>query len=180
MYFQNEGRENTVDTIHAALQAASERGIHDIVVASSTGSTARLLLHEAGLNRVVVTHVHGYPKPGESELSDETRAELTKAGIHVLSTSHALSGAERGLSSKFGGVYPVEIIAHSLRFFGQGTKVAVEVAVMALDAGLIPYAKPVISVGGTESGADTALVVVPAYSARILESRVREIICKPL
>lgn len=52
----------------------------------------------------------------------------------------------------FHGVYPVEIIAAALRMFGQGTKVCVEVATMAADAGMIPSGEPVIVVGGTGPG----------------------------
>ena len=62
------------------------------------------------------------------------REELTQKGVKVLTTSHVLSGAERGISAKFGGVSPVEIIAQTLRMFGQGTKVCVEVSTMPLDA----------------------------------------------
>lgn len=41
----------------------------------------------------------------------------------------------------------MEIIANTLRMFGQGVKVCVEVATMALDAGLIPYGEDVIAAG---------------------------------
>jgi hypothetical protein len=76
-------------------------------------------------------------------------------------------------------VYPPEIIAHALRMFGQGVKVAVEIAVMALDAGLIPYGGPVVAVGGTGKGADSAIVVAPQHSTDIFGVKVQEIICKP-
>jgi hypothetical protein len=99
--------------------------------------------------------------------------------MKVLTTTHVLSGAERGLSRKFGGVYPVEIIAHTLRMFGQGVKVCVEVAVMALDAGMIPYGEEVIAVGGTGRGADTAVIIKPAHANSILDTWISEIICKP-
>ena len=80
------------------------------------------------------------------------RSELTDLGMKVLTTTHVLSGAERGISKSFGGVYPVEIVAHSLRMLGQGTKVCVEVSIMALDAGLIPYGEPIIAIGGSVLG----------------------------
>ena len=115
----------------------------------------------------------------ENELSAETRQELEQAGIRVLTTTHVLSGVERSLSRKFGGVYPAEIMAATLRMFGQGTKVAVEIAVMALDAGLIPHGEPVLAVGGTGRGADTVLLLRPAHAAHILDTRILEIICKP-
>jgi hypothetical protein len=37
----------------------------------------------------------------------------------------------------------------------------------------------VIAIGGSRSGADTALVIVPANSSRILETRIREVLAKP-
>ena len=90
-----------------------------------------------------------------------------------------LSGAERGMSRKFGGVYPMEIIANTLRMLGQGTKVCVEISVMALDAGLIPYGEDVIAVGGTDEGADTAIILRPAHAADIFDTWISEILCKP-
>jgi hypothetical protein len=83
------------------------------------------------------------------------------------------------MSRKFGGAYPVEIMAHTLRMFGQGVKVCVEVAVMALDAGLIPHGREVIAVGGTGRGADTAVVIRPAHASSIFDTYICEVICKP-
>ncbi|NLY83165.1 MAG: hypothetical protein GX084_00915, partial [Acholeplasmataceae bacterium] len=51
--------------------------------------------------------------------------------------------------------------------------------VMALDAGLIPYGREIIAVGGSGRGADTAVIIVPAHSNHFFDTRVKEIICKP-
>jgi hypothetical protein len=123
--------------------------------------------------------VFGFPEPGGTEFDPETRVELLSAGFSVLTTAHALSAGERALSSKFGGAYPLEIVANTLRLFGQGTKVAVEVATMALDAGLIPYGRPVIALGGTNNGLDTALVIVPAGSARLFDTKILDVVARP-
>lgn len=179
MYFQSAGRLNTPNTIALALQAAVEKNVEYIVVASSSGETAKRLINEAGIQIVCVTHAHGYPDPGKSEMPPETRRELEGLGLKVLTTTHVLSGAERGISRAFGGVYPVEIIANTLRMFGQGTKVCVEVAVMALDAGFIPYGEPVIAIGGTAKGADTAVLLTPSHASSIFETKIHELICKP-
>jgi len=40
--------------------------------------------------------------------------------------------------------------------------VCVEIAGMALDAGLVPYGKEIIAVAGSGTGADTAIVITPA------------------
>jgi hypothetical protein len=154
------------------------------VAASNSGKTAEILAGEAEKtgyrgNLVCVSHVYGFRENGINELRDERRRALEERGIRVCTAGHVLSGAERGLSRKFHGVYPVEIMAHTLRIFGQGIKVCVEISAMALDGGFIPFGVPVIAVGGTGSGADTAVILTPAYTSAILETRVREILCKP-
>ncbi|MDH7570440.1 MAG: hypothetical protein QHJ73_12740, partial [Armatimonadota bacterium] len=74
----------------------------------------------------------------------------------------------------------VEVIAHTLRRFGgDGLKVAVEVAIMAADGGLVPTAEEVIAVGGTGRGADTAVVLRAAHQNTFFDLEVREILCKP-
>lgn len=179
MYFAAVGRVNTRDTVALALKAAEENSIKYIVVASSRGDTAKLLTNKREIDIICVTHANGYPEQGKSEMSQEIRKELADLGIKVLTTTHVLSGAERGVSKAFGGAYPIEIIAHSLRMLGQGTKVCVEVSIMALDAGLIPYGEPIIAIGGSGKGADTAVIVSPSHASSVFETKIHEIICKP-
>lgn len=178
--FPQAGPENTGETVRLAVAAARARGLRHLVIASCSGATARAFLPQArGLNLVVVTHAVGFAGPGRDEMPAEVREELTAAGCRLVTATHVLSGAERGLSRKFGGAYPVEIIAHTLRLFGQGVKVAVEIAVMALDAGAIPHGEDVAAVGGAGEGADTALILRPSHAQSILETHVVEILCKP-
>ena len=179
MYFETVGKVNTKETVALAIKAAVEKNIKYVVVASSKGETAKLLTNTNGINIICVTHANGYPELGKSEMLQEIRSELVDLGTKVLTTTHVLSGAERGLSRAFGGVYPIEIIANSLRMLGQGTKVCVEVSIMALDAGLIPYGEPIIAIGGTGKGADTAVIVTPSHASNIFETKIHEIICKP-
>lgn len=178
MYFEKPGKENTERTIKLAVNAANEKGIKYIVVASNEGDTA-MHLKDCGLNVIVVTHSNGFTKNVAQELSEEKRKELEQCGFKVYTATHVLSGAERGLSKQFGGISPVEIIAYSLRMLGQGVKVGVEIATMALDGGLIPYGEDIIAVGGTGRGADTAIILRPAYASDILHTKIKEIICKP-
>ena len=178
MYWKSSGPSQTDQTVALALAAARERRVEHIVVASNTGQTA-MLLADAGPRIVCVTHACGFSGPGEMEMAAEMRAALTAKGVQVLTTTHVLSGAERGISRKFGGVQPVEIIANTLRMFGQGTKVCVEVAVMALDAGLIPHGEEIIAIGGSGRGADTACLLRPAHAAFIFDTVISEILCKP-
>jgi len=178
MNFKTSGKHNTKETIELALKIAEEKGIKHIVVASCTGYTAKLL-EGCSKNVIVVTHVNGFEEPGVMEMDEKTMQELRELGFKVYTGTHVLSGAERGISRKFGGVYPVEIMAHTLRMFGQGVKVAVEISVMALDAGLIPYGEDIIAIGGTCEGADTAVIITPSHAASIFDTKIKEIICKP-
>jgi uncharacterized protein len=178
MYWDKKGMECTEDTVHIAIQTAKEKGIKYVVVASNTGATAELFANK-GLDIVCVTHVNGFVNPGENEMTLENRGKLEALNIKVLTTTHVLSGAERAFSSKFGGIYPVEIIANTLRMFGQGVKVGVEIATMALDSGLIPFGESIVAVGGSGRGADSAIIIKPAHAQGILDTRIEEIICKP-
>lgn len=178
MYFEIAGRHNTAKTIELALKVAEEKGIDYIVVASCSGYTAKFLAG-SGKNIIVITHVNGFEEPGVMEIDEKTIEDLKKLGFKVYTGTHVLSGAERGISKKFAGIYPVEIMAHTLRMLGQGVKVAVEISVMALDAGLIPYGEDIIAIGGTGEGADTAVVIRPSHAASIFETKIKEIICKP-
>lgn len=67
----------------------------------------------------------------------------------------------------------------TLRTFGQGMKVALEITAMAADAGLVRTDEEVVSIGGTGRGADTAVVLQPDYTHRFFHLRVKELICKP-
>jgi hypothetical protein len=178
MYFNTEGKVNTEKTVEMAIKAAKENNIRHIVVASNTGATARYFLG-SGLNISCVTHAYGFELPGTNEMNLLDREELTAQGVKVFTATHVLSGAERSLSAKFGGINPVEIIANALRMLGQGVKVAVEISTMALDAGAIPYDEEIIAVGGTERGADTAIIIRPEHADCILNTKINEIICKP-
>ena len=72
-----------------------------------------------------------------------------------------------------------EIIAQTLKRFGEGLKVAVEVSLMAADAGLIPSHREIISCGGTGHGLDTAIVLRPTHAQSFFDLEILEIICKP-
>ena len=168
----------TEEVIAKAVEKAEELGIKYVVVASNTGEVVKKTLGKFP-NIIWVTHHFGYLKPGEFDFTQETKESMEKEGVKVLTTSHVLSGAERGLSSRFNGYGPVEVMSATLRMFGQGTKVCVEVTTMAMDAGLLPVGEKVIAIGGTGRGADTAVVITPAHAFKILDTKIHEVIIKP-
>lgn len=178
-YWEQKGRANTEATIKMAFEQARRKGIRDVVIASATGYSASLCLGNKDLNIVCVTHQSGFKNPGEIEIPDEMRQRLEAGGIKTLTTTHLMGGIDRSLRFGFRGIYPAEIIASALRLFGQGTKVAIEIAVMALDAGLIPYGVDVMAIAGSSEGADTALIIRPAHSQNFFSTKVKEIVCKP-
>ncbi|MCR4400195.1 MAG: pyruvate kinase alpha/beta domain-containing protein [Syntrophomonadaceae bacterium] len=177
-YWDTPGAHNTTSTLELAVRRAHQLAIGTIVVASCTGETCRALLG-CGLGLVCVTHHVGFAAPGEDEMDAATREYLTAQGVRLLTTTHLFAGVDRALRNRFGGVYPAEIIAQTLRIFGQGVKVAVEISCMAADAGLIPPHQEVVAVAGSAHGADAAVVVAPAHSHAFFDTQVREIICMP-
>ncbi|MFH1113612.1 MAG: hypothetical protein V1792_06790, partial [Pseudomonadota bacterium] len=80
---------------------------------------------------------------------------------------------------KHQGLYPTYIVAETLRLFGQGVKVAVEISMEACDAGLVPEGEDIVCVAGTGRGADTVAVIRAHPSNRFLDVRVKQILAKP-
>lgn len=182
-YFEKKGKENTENTLKLAVETARKLNIRNIVLATTEGYTARMMADDIdhdGITVTVVTHAFGQNKPNYNPMPAELRHYLIEKGFHICTAGHALSGAERSLSSTFHGVYPLEIIAHTLRMFGQGTKVCVEICAMAADAGFIPSKEPVVAIGGTGKGADTAVVLCPEPSCNLIKTKIDRIICKPI
>jgi hypothetical protein len=184
-YFDKPGPANTSDTARFAIERAKELKLKTIVVASSSGETARVFfdaMKGTGLSLVVVTHVMGFTKTGEWEFSEKTAQELKKEGVKIVTGTHALSGLERALSKspKVGGASRTEAIAEALRrVIAVGLKVAVECVLIAADQGAVRIDEEIIAVGGTASGADTVCVIRPAYTASFFDLQVREIVAMP-
>ena len=182
LLFDKPGPENTDATLAAARRRAEELGIRCIVLATSTGETALkacAAMQGADIAIVGVTLAAGLWEKYQSPDPDiVARAEA--AGAKFLTATHTLMGnVESALHAKFGGIPPVEIIAHTYYTLGQGMKVAVEVAMMAADAGMVPMDGEIIAAGGSGRGADTAVVLQPAYSTSFFDLRIREIIAMP-
>lgn len=180
IYFEEPGEENTTILLDRVKEYVKDAHINDIVVASTTGKTgakaARLL---KDFNVIVITHSYGLKEAGKTELEDEFKNEIIANGAKIFTGTHALSSAERAIRGKFNTIQPLELMANTLRIFGEGTKVCIEIVLMATDSGLIQVDKDVIAVGGTGRGADTALRIHPANSARFFDLRVKETIAKP-
>jgi len=180
-YFAKPGPKNTPEVLKAISERAVELSIQQVLIPSCSGRTAlkALELLPGDLRIIAVTHVTGFREPNHQELDEETRANLEEKNVKVLTAQHAFGGVNRAVRNKFSTYQVDEIIASTLRVFGHGTKVAVELALMAADAGLVRTDRDVISTGGTMRGIDTALVVRPSNSFHFFDLSVKEILCKP-
>jgi hypothetical protein len=180
VYFEKSGNLNTSELLRTVEEYAGKEEITDIVVASTTGSTGAAAVDVLkGLNVVVVAHAYGFKEPGKNEMEEQYHDRIMRGGGKIFAGTHALSGAERAVRKDFGTIQPLELIANVLRRMGEGTKVCVEITLMASDAGLIPINKDIIAIAGTGRGADTALRIHPANSAKFFDLKIREVIAKP-
>lgn len=190
VYFENPGKENTDKALSIARQRAEEMGIKTIVVATTSGATAVKAMEVLkGMRVIVVTHSAGFREPNTQEFTEDNKEIVQSKGGIILTTAHAFGGLSRSMRQgdipEATATYIVgDLIASTLRVFGQGMKVACEIATMAADAGLVRTDEEVISIAGTGSktagrGADTAIVLQPATAQRFFDMRVKEILCKP-
>jgi uncharacterized protein len=171
-YCEKPGAGNTDAVLHVVAERLKAGDIHHVVVATNTGSTA---LRAAELIKVPGVKIYGihhqssqwrrHAKP-ETHLLDKAR-ELGVAFVPDLPPA----------------MYFREIqgeSADTLRHLGQGTKVAVEVVVMATQTGLIAPGQVVVGVAGTGRGCDSAIVCTATTPQEIGKLFIREILAKPI
>jgi len=180
VYFENPGRENTEEVLRIARQRAEELGIKTILVASTRGDTAVKAMEAfTGFRVIVVSHSTGMGEPDTQEFTEENRQIVDSKGGIVLTTAHTFAGVSRAMRDKFNTYVIGEIIANTLRIFGQGLKVTCEITMMAADGGLVRTDEDVIVIAGSSRGADTAVVLRPVNSQRFFDLKIKEILCKP-
>ena len=180
VYFEEPGPQNTTRTLEIARRRADQLGLGTVLVASTSGKTgieATALFQ--GYNVVVVSHSTGFSEPNRQQLTAENRAAIEAAGNTILTCQHAFGGVNRAVRKHLGTYLTDEIIAYTLRTFGEGTKVCTEIALMAADAGLVTVGEPCIAVAGSGRGADTAIVLVPANAQQFFDLQMMEILAKP-
>lgn len=174
------GPQNTEEVLRKAVEACRKYGIKNVVIASTTGYTAREALKylpPSEFNVVIVTHNTGFAKDGEQEFLPETREELIKAGYKILTGTMVLRNLNRAIKERF-TYSETELVNAALRMFGEGTKVCFEICAMACDAGLIPPGE-VMAIAGTSRGADTAAIIKAKPSNRFFDMKLVDYIVKP-
>jgi uncharacterized protein len=179
--FERAGKENSERALAALAAGLDRHGVRQAVIASTYGETglaAARLLRDREVNLVVVTHNFGFREPGRLEMSGEIRAELEAMGVRVHTGTMPFRTIGTAVREKL-AYSQQDLIASTLRLFGQGIKVCVEIVLMAADAGLIRPAD-VLAVAGTGRGADTVALIAPQSSNKLFDLKVREILAKPL
>ena len=164
-YFDKQGDDYTDELILAVKDKLEIcDNIKYILIASSSGKSA-LKLREAidddNITIINVSHNVGFSGDNESDISDEMIEKLENVGVKTYQGLHAFSGAARGVTNKYGGYSPLDVVADTLRMFSHGVKVAAEISLMASDAGLIPVGEEIIAIGGRAHGVDTAVILTP-------------------
>jgi len=189
IYFGHCGEINTEALLKAAKNRTTELNLKKVIIASETGRSALKALDVfkgSGVEMIVVTHCPATTwGPKGDILIGLMRKEysgtleiLRKNNVHVVQGTRPFAPPSRSLG--WANPTPEAMIDKTLELFGAGTKIAVEVSVMATDAGEVTEGEAVISCGGTFKGLDTALVVRPTYAMNFLTKfEVVEIVAKP-
>jgi hypothetical protein len=175
-YFESLGPENTEIVLMLVRERARELEVKKIVLASTSGATAKRAMEyfkDDGVQLIVVPHQWDFHRD-VNPFPEEIAAELRSAG-HVVHFGTMLFHTDE----LYGTLAPT-VMANLLRCFCQGFKVCFEIVLMATDAGHVKSGETVIVVAGTGRGADTALVMQAASSQHLKRLRVNEILCKPL
>ncbi|MHA1885181.1 MAG: pyruvate kinase alpha/beta domain-containing protein [Promethearchaeota archaeon] len=186
VYFETGGPQHTQKALEIAKKYADQFGIKDIIMASTTGTTAEKsieIFDPQAYNLVVVTHSYYFLGPQKrQEFPEDKITSLKSKGVKFFIGTHALAGPERSLRISLKQWGPVETMAKYYRTqFSQGTKVCMEIAAMVVDAGLIEdIEKDIICIGGTGRGADTVCLIKPAPTSLFDKLRVKAILAKPL
>ena len=180
VYFENPGSGNTESVLRIVRQRAEELGIKTIVVASTRGDTAvRAMDVFQGLRVIVVTHVTGFRAPDAQEFTEENRRIVDSKGGIIVTAAHAFAGLSRAMRTKHNMYLLGDIVADTLRIFGEGLKVSCEITLMAADAGVVRTDEDIIAIAGSNRGADTAIVLAPVNTHNFFDLKVKEILCKP-
>lgn len=94
------------------------------------------------------------------------RARLDRYGVEIVQSTPPF--------------YNRKLLSKALELFGAGTKIAIQIAVMATDAGTIEEGEEVISMAGTYKGLDASLLVRTAICWNLLTKfEVLETLAKP-
>lgn len=199
------------ELFESVKKRAKELGVRKIVVASSSGDSAKMAVRELGTKDyeiIVVTDraevvwdVGSMSEKMRREYEIKTRAKEYPSGIahdspvrkelKDMGVNWIIQATEvfRGINIP-DGCNMAQVIAQTLYLFGSGTKVAIEITLIACDAGAVRAGEDVIAIAGKNKGLNTTLLLTAAHTDEffgigfsgakkpIQGLRVKEVICK--
>ncbi|MEM3615699.1 MAG: pyruvate kinase alpha/beta domain-containing protein [Candidatus Methanomethylicia archaeon] len=188
-YFNYCGEINTEALLQLVRKRFEIGGVDGIVIASETGRSALKAMEIFDGLKVKIIVVTHYPAetwgPSGSIPIGLKRKEyvenlrkLEDYGCRIVQGTRPFAPPSRHID--WGYPTPEAIMDKTLEIFGSGMKIAIEVSLMATDAGELNEGENVISCAGTYKGLDTAILVKTSYTMNFFKSfEVREIIAKP-
>jgi hypothetical protein len=185
-YFEKPGPQNLEKALQIAKKYADQLNIKDIVMASTTGTTAEKateIFDSSKYNLMVVTHAYYFVNSTvRQEFPENKLKELKDKGLKFHVGTHAMSGIERGIRIKNEAWIFVDLLAKMVAWqFSQGVKVCMEISSTVCDAGLIEdLNRDIIAIAGTGRGADTVCLIKPAPTSDFKNLKVKAILAKPL
>lgn len=191
-YFEEAGVQNTDRVISAVEERLKLGDIKYVVVASNSGETALKLAKRIKAYDVRVVCVTETPQRLSygaewPTITKENKRRLEELGASVIENLPYASHCGVFDNNRWRFPSPNLIVYMTLRTVGgAGLKVAMEVMFIAVWAGVVPQGENVIAVGGTEGGADTAIVVRSAFQENFFASdekkrpMLREVLAMPI
>jgi hypothetical protein len=173
-YFEKPGAQNTSKLVSAVKERVKENDVKYVVVASVTGHTALRVAEKLNGLRISVICVSGFPGWGIYHgveypfVKGEIREKLKELNVSILDRMPStLSGdtIDYGLA-RYGYIPASWVVAETLEAVGgYGMKTAVEAVLMSTDSGVVPPSVNIISIAGSDRGADTAIVARTTFSS---------------
>lgn len=173
MYLEEPGPQNTQHVIDAVMErlAQSDPACEAVVVGSTSGLTA--LKFARAVTKVRVVCVSEPPSYAEVEgkwptLQERYAHELRRLKAEIVNTAPYVFHSYVGYEDAEAPAPEKTLREFLVSAFGNGFKVAVESILMATSVGAVKPYRPVIGVGGSHRGADTAIVARTTFPNRLL------------
>ncbi len=193
-YFDEPGPQDTEPLIEAVKDRVKELAVKYVVVASESGRTALKVARALRDLNVKVVCVSAYagvrlaqPEGKWPSITGDVRKELEDLGVKIIEeTPWIFKGVSFDSQFLKRGAPSWAIHEFLSRAMGYGFKTAIEVALIAAEAGAVPIDEEVVAIAGTGwlgGGADCAMVVRPSVVPKVVDVEmgieVREIIAMP-
>lgn len=194
VYFDKPGPQNTAEVIRIVKQRLKGSDFKQVLVASESGKTAVKVaeaLMDLNVNVICVTAYAGVRRArGKAwpQITGERRNKLQELDVQILEEARWIFGCTFDYAFLKTHAPSKAIHMFLSRTMGYGFKTAVEIALIAADAGAVPTDDDVVAIAGTGragGGADCAIVIKPAhvYDGEFLDlekgAEVKEILALP-